>query len=108
MSLLAARVYFLQHVLHDWPDHKCQLILSQLASAMIPGYSKILINEHVLPDQGCDIVSAQVDISMMAVLAATERSAAQWHNLVESAGLKIENMWTVIPNSESIIELGLK
>ena len=107
-SLPAARVYYLRNVLHDWSDDKCQLILSQLASAMTPGYSKILLNEHVLPDQGCGIVAAQIDISMMAELAATERSEGQWHEVAESAGLKIENMWTVVPNEESIIELGLK
>ena len=101
-------MYHLRNVLHDWSDDKCHLILSHLASAMMPGYSKILLNEHVLPDQGCDIIAAQIDISMMAELAATERSEGQWHELVESAGLKIENMWTFSPNTERIIELGLK
>ena len=75
---------------------------------MTPGYSKIILNELVLPDQGCGIVAAQLDISMMALLAATERSERQWRNVVGSAGLKIENIWTGVPESESIIELGLK
>lgn len=103
-----ARVYYLRNVLHDWSDDKCQLILSQLASAMTPGYSKIILNELVLPDQGCSLVAAQLDISMMAELAATERSESHWHTLVGSAGLKIERIWTEVPESESIIELGLK
>ena len=75
---------------------------------MTPGYSKIIINELVLPDQGCSLIAAQLDISMMAELAATERSEGQWHEVVGSAGLKIENIWTGVPESESIIELGLK
>ena len=77
---------------------------------MTPGYSKILLNELVLPDQGCGIIPAQVDITMMACLAATERSERQWHGLVGSAGLKIEKIWTDAhaPEAESIIELALK
>ncbi|KAL9127327.1 MAG: hypothetical protein Q9175_007754 [Cornicularia normoerica] len=103
-----ARAYYLRNILHDWPDDKCQLILSQLASAMMPGYSKILLNELILPDQGCGIIAAQVDITMMACLAATERSERQWHEVVGSAGLKIEKIWTDVQEAESIIELGLK
>ena len=102
-----ARAYYLSNVLHDWPDDKCQLILSNLASAMTPGYSKILLNELVLPDQGCSLVAAQIDINMMANLAATERSEWQWRDLVDSVGLKIEKIWTDVPEAGSIIELNL-
>ena len=75
---------------------------------MTPGYSKIILNELVLPDQGCNLIAAQVDITMMACCASTERSERQWRQLVESAGLKIERIWTDVPESESIIELGFK
>ena len=108
MCLPGARAYYLRNVLHDWPDDRCQLILSQLASAMTPGFSKIILNKVVLPDQGCGIIAAQLDMTMMAVLAATERSQRQWHEVVDSAGLKIEKFWTNLPEAESIIELTLK
>ena len=75
---------------------------------MTPGYSKILLNELVLPDKGCGIIAAQVDIAMMACCASEERSERQWHQLVGSAGLKIENIWTDVPEAESIIELVLE
>lgn len=103
-----ARAYYLRNVLHDWPDDKCQLILSQLRSAMTPGYSKIILNELVLPDRKCGIIPAQIDINMMACLAATERSERQWHEMVDAVGLKIEKIWTHVPEAESIIELTLK
>ena len=74
---------------------------------MTPGYSKILLNELVLPDQECGIIPAQLDITMMAVLAAEERSERQWRGLIESAGLKVEKIWTDVPEAESIIELSL-
>lgn len=72
---------------------------------MTPGYSKIILNELVLPDQGCCIIASQVDITMMAYMAATERSEKQWHTLVASVGLKIEKIWTDVPEAESIFEV---
>ena len=45
-----ARVYYFRSILQDWPDDKCKLILMHLASAMKPGYSKILLNELILHD----------------------------------------------------------
>ena len=92
-------------MLHDWPDDKCQAILSQLALAMIRDHSKILLNEHVIPDQGAGLYATQLDISMMACLAGVERSERQWRELVRSTGLKIRKIWTADPDIESIIEL---
>ena len=103
-----ARAYYLRNILHDWTDDKCQLILSQLASAMTKGYSKILLNELVLPNQGASLIAAQVDITMMACLGATERTESQWQQVVDSAGLKIEKIWTEVPETESILEVMLK
>ena len=75
---------------------------------MTPGYSKILLNELVIPDIGCGIIAAQVDITMMACVASEERSERQWQDIVDSVGLKIEKIWTDVPEAESIIELVLK
>lgn len=74
---------------------------------MTPDYSKILLNELVLPNTGCGIIAAQYDITVMACCAGEERSERQWHELVSSVGLKIEKIWTDVPEAESIIELAL-
>lgn len=108
LMTLGARVYYLRNILHDWPDDKCQIILSQVATAMTEGYSKILLNELVIPDQGASLVAVQSDITMMACLAAIERSKRQWHELIDAAGLKIEKIWTDVPEAESIMEVILK
>jgi hypothetical protein len=94
--------------MHDWPDSKCQEILTQIKLAMRPGYSRILLNELVLPDKGMSLTAAQIDITMMAALAATERTERQWRELINSVGLKIEKIWTKVVEEESIIELVLK
>ena len=105
---LGSRVYYLRNVLHDWPDDKSELILSQIAAAMTPGYSMILINELVIPNQGASALATQLDICMMSMFAATERTESQWGKLVDKAGLKLERTWTDVPDAESIMKLVLK
>ncbi|PCH06272.1 Winged helix-turn-helix transcription repressor DNA-binding [Penicillium occitanis (nom. inval.)] len=42
-----ARIYFMHHVLHDWPDNDVVRIFSQIANVMKPGYSRSLLGENV-------------------------------------------------------------
>jgi hypothetical protein len=94
-------------VLHDWPNEKCHVILSNLAKAMTPGYSKILINENVIPYTDADWQTTSLDIIMMSIFASQERTERQWHALVEGAGLKIVKIFTAEKGVESLIECEL-
>jgi hypothetical protein len=94
-------------ILHDWPDNKCKEILTNLAQAMKPGYSKVLINENVIPDMDADWQTTSLDLIMMTMFASQERTARQWQALVESAGLKIVNIFTAEKGVESLIECEL-
>ena len=38
-------------IIQDWNDEVNTQILKSLVPAMTPGYSKILVNDFVLPDQ---------------------------------------------------------
>lgn len=66
-------------------------------------YSKLLINDIVLPNKGAGAFATQSDMSMMSLLAAMERSEAQWRALLECAGLKNIRIW--FGNPESVIEV---
>lgn len=68
----------------------------------------ILINELVIPNQGASALATQLDICMMSMFAATERTESQWGKLVDKAGLKLERTWTDVPDAESIMKLVLK
>ncbi|CAI7669482.1 unnamed protein product [Penicillium manginii] len=102
-----ARAYYMHSVLHDWPDEKCVEILKNIVPAMKPGYSKILINENVIPETDAYWETTSLDIIMMSDFASCERTAANWHSLVEAAGLKISKVWTVQRGVESLIECEL-
>ncbi|KAI8949783.1 S-adenosyl-L-methionine-dependent methyltransferase [Xylaria longipes] len=83
-----ARFYYLRNILHDWPDEKCVAILYQLINASRPD-SQILIDEMVLPDGGVSWEATTIDLTLMATFGSRERTTAQWHALLDTAGLKV-------------------
>ena len=100
-----ARVYFMHSVLHDWPDPDCRRILQHIVAAMKPGYSKLLINENVVPDVGASWQITSLDWFMMALAASRERTETQWRELLQSVGLEIVGIWTKDAGAESLIEV---
>ncbi|KAL8957785.1 MAG: hypothetical protein Q9183_005969 [Haloplaca sp. 2 TL-2023] len=106
-TVKGARAYLIRQVLHDWPDAECQKILQHLAAAMQPGYSKLLINEFIIPDVGASDFITAVDLTMMMMSGGMERTESQWRKLLASAGLDIERIWSTNgegQESESVIE----
>ena len=66
--------------------------------------SAILIEDMVLPASGVHWQATQVDLTMMCALAAVERTKDQWHDLLDSVGLKIKNVYVHKPSvHESVI-----
>lgn len=81
-----ARAYFMHAVLHDWPDHAVLDIFAQLRPAMRPGYSKLLIADMVIPPAGASLQQTVMDVQMMSLLSAQERTQAHWAGLLEKGG----------------------
>ncbi|KAI1753318.1 putative O-methyltransferase [Xylaria castorea] len=88
-----ARAYFFHHIFHDWSDDKSLEILKQTVQAMTPGYSKLLIHEMVVPEVGATLTHAMLDIAMMCFNGGKERTAQQWQQLLETAGLEVVEIW---------------
>ncbi|KAJ0118604.1 S-adenosyl-L-methionine-dependent methyltransferase [Diaporthe amygdali] len=102
-----AKAYYLKMVLHDWPDSQCREILNNLKPALVPGFSKILINEIVVLDYGADWFSTSVDMIMMIFHSSWERREKQWRELIESVGLKVTRIWPCGGAPEKLIEVEL-
>ncbi|KAL8670613.1 MAG: hypothetical protein Q9168_004862 [Polycauliona sp. 1 TL-2023] len=98
------KIFLIRQVLHDWPDQECREILGHLVAAMRPSYSKILINEFVAADTGPSDFITAIDLVMMGLSGGMERTESQWCRLLSSAGLRIEKIWTLNPETESVIE----
>lgn len=102
--ITAARVYHLHRILHDWPDTLAHDILSHIRTAMKPGYSKLLINEIVIPAKGAHMASTGLDLVMMAAFAAAQRTEGGWRRLLEGAGFRVVGIWEGESGGESLIE----
>ncbi|KAF3021971.1 hypothetical protein E8E14_010378 [Neopestalotiopsis sp. 37M] len=104
-----ARAYFYHHILHDWSDEYCLRILKQLKKAMKPGYSKLLIHEMIIPEEGAATFFAMLDITMMAFNAGMERTERQWEALLDQAGFKVVKFWPPPEQgADGIVEAELK
>ncbi|KAI0098505.1 putative O-methyltransferase [Daldinia grandis] len=102
-----SRVYFMHSILHDWPDEQCVEILTRLSKSMEPGYSKLLINENVIPPHHAHWEATALDIIMMTGFSSRERTRHEWEYLLGASGLRICGIWTVDSGVESLIECEL-
>ncbi|KAI9038878.1 S-adenosyl-L-methionine-dependent methyltransferase [Aspergillus affinis] len=102
--VLGARVYYFKYVLHDWSDDKAHIIFDHLKKAMVPGYSKVLIEEYILPDRNARAVNGMTDMAVMVFCAGLERTRQRWLSLLESVGLRVIKFWTRGGDALGIIE----
>jgi len=82
-------------------------VLIQTKAAFTPGFSKLLIQENVLPNRGCPKRGALGDIAMMQH-TGMERSEDQWRQLLLSAGFEILRIWWAELGTTAIIEADLR
>jgi len=74
---------------------------------MRPGYSKILINDFVIPNKGAVWAATAMDIGMMALGSVKERTEEDWNTLIQKAGFVIKKITPIEAGSESIVELDI-
>ncbi|KXG46747.1 Winged helix-turn-helix transcription repressor DNA-binding [Penicillium griseofulvum] len=103
-----ARAYYLKWILHDYTDENCRKILLNIVGAMERGYSKILIEENVLPEINAGYTETMLDMILMAVCPGIERTEAMWTRLFSSVGLKISKIWAPTRDTTGIMELELQ
>lgn len=82
-----------RRICHDWPDADCIKFLGNTVKAMKPGYSRLLINEQVLPNTGAELIPAVLDLTMMAYFNAMERTERQWRVLLDAVGVDVVKIW---------------
>jgi O-methyltransferase domain len=85
--LPAADAYVLMEVLHDWADAECVAILRAIRRAAPPG-ATLLVVESVLADERPDPRAQTLDVIMLTVPGGRERTASQFRDLFERAGLR--------------------
>ena len=87
-----ADAYVLSRILHDWDDADAERILSACRAAM-PPTGRPLVVEAILPERARDAPAAiRMDLHMMLLFGAAERTAAQFETLLDRAGFRVERL----------------
>ncbi|KAL1582274.1 hypothetical protein WHR41_09231 [Cladosporium halotolerans] len=102
-----ARAYYLHSIIHDWDDMDAGRILGHIRDAMIPGYSKLLINDVMIPVHQPSRRDTSVDVHMMVKLGGRERTEEMLRGLIEKLGLKVCGVWGSRSSETSVMEAEL-
>jgi hypothetical protein len=102
----SADVYLLKHILHDWDDDTSVKILRNVRAGMGAG-ARVLIIEMVIPEQLGAGPAPWMDLNMMVVLGAKERTAAEYGALFARADLTTARVIPT-PSPYTIVEAAAK
>src|SRR5437763_1859400 len=84
-------IYLLSMILHDWTDEQARRLLGTIRRA-IPDTGQLLIIDAVLPPGDAPHFGKLLDLTMMAMLTGRERTEAEFAQLLESAGFRLEGV----------------
>lgn len=99
-----ALYYYVHWIMHNWSDDNCLKILSGIARAMTKGYSRLMINERVLAEEGNDLKSAGLDFHMAYAHSAKERTLSEFTSLIEQVGMEVVGYHKAPDGGEDIVE----
>ena len=87
----AADAYVLKDILHDWDDERSSLILRNVRHAAHPN-ARLVIVEAVLESAEVCRPKAISDLQMMVVHGGRQRSRAQFRQLLDQSGFRLERI----------------
>jgi len=90
-SAPAGDVYVLSKILHDWDDEPATAILRPIRAAARPG-ARLLVLDAVIPPGNEPSGAKWLDLLMLVLQRGRERSEAEWHTLLETAGFGIDKI----------------
>jgi hypothetical protein len=94
--------YILAQILHDWDDERSVALLRQCRRVM-PAHGKLLVIEIVLPPGEEPFFGKWLDLHMLVMLGARERTATEYDALFRATGFALAR---VVPTAAgpSIVE----
>lgn len=100
--------YLLSRVIHDWDDAGARDILMRCREAMAPD-ARLLLVEAIVPELAVDGPEAiRMDLHMLMLLGARERSEAEYRALLDGAGFALQHVVaTGSPPGLSVLEAGV-
>lgn len=94
--------YMMKHIIHDWDDDRAVTILQNIKKAMNPK-GRVLLVESIIAEGNNQDFGKLMDIEMLVSPGGKERTAAEYAELFERAGLRLKR---IIPTKSaySVIE----
>ena len=89
----SADLYLMKHILHDWADEACISILQNCRRAIKPNGRVVLI-EIAMDEISPPPHTTQIDLTMMVVLGAKERTLEEYKALLTVAGFRFTRITT--------------
>lgn len=83
--------YVLKNVIHDWPEEDAVRILKNVRTAARAG-ARLLLCEFVIPEHDRDFHGKWVDIEMLVVAGARERTADEYGRLFDQSGFRLNRV----------------
>jgi hypothetical protein len=83
-----ADAYVLKHILHDFAEEECLALLSNVREAIAPD-GKMLVVEYVLNGNNERHIGNIIDLWLLLLLGAKERTLPQYTELFAKAGFKV-------------------
>jgi hypothetical protein len=93
--------YVLAQIVHDWPEEEALMILRACHQAMAPGARLWVIEQVIQPDNVSTEITL-VDLNMLVLFGAQERTVDEYQKLLEMAGfreirvLPTDTSWSVV------------
>ena len=87
--------YVLSHILHDWDDERCVMILRSIRT-QIGDQGSLLVVEAVVPEENVPLPVALIDLMMLVMSGGYERTESEYRALFGRAKFRLER---VIPTS---------
>ncbi|NIG56522.1 methyltransferase [Chitinophaga sp. Cy-1792] len=98
-----ADAYMMKLIMHDWHEHDALRILKNCSNAMKSG-SKLLVIDAVIPPANIPHRGKLMDITMLTVTGGKERTAEEFKQLYEAAGLQFNKVIDLAVHDVSIVE----
>lgn len=83
--------YILKHILHDWDEDQCQIILRNLRRVM-PTDGRLLIVEILISPGNEPDYGKYLDLNMLVLAKGRERSETEYRELLAKAGFAVSSV----------------
>jgi hypothetical protein len=89
-SVPSGDAYILKHVIHDWTDDECRVILGHIRQALTKeSGGRLLLLEWVISPGPAWQFAKWTDLEMLALPGGQERTEQEYRDLLASAGFKL-------------------